>query len=416
MMFGAPAGGSALPSRSALFRKFTPSMMTHCSVAGSPLSIFARSTTQACFSKYVVAGAGRHVVAIGPDGRARIIGKERTQELVAVVGAERVGRRADRVAHRIRTLFLRRTLASAARAARRPRPCAGVRRGRRRRHEEVAAAPGLPGMPGGLDVDRLPGRPDRRLVGPLGGAPEDRHDDQPAIGKLVVAHDRVAVVARLARSAESLEHRVVRHGSVQHLAGRVELLPSFREDRKPRVDRLHDVVGADGETVVRWVAAASMALRSLEPDAEAVEACDELCRRSCAWRRLFDGGACGIAWRKRGRADASLACGSGGEDDARTDGGKHDGTTAHVTMLISQSLFCCVVESSCRRAWRTNPCRRAAYLTLHSCKPAEAPGWSITSSLSADVVTGLNVTLFQASFATPNVSEVSTGFHWSPSL
>ena len=49
MMFGAPAGGSCLPSRSALFRKFTSSMMKPCSVAASPLSIFARSTTQACF-------------------------------------------------------------------------------------------------------------------------------------------------------------------------------------------------------------------------------------------------------------------------------------------------------------------------------------------------------------------------------
>ena len=34
---------------SALLRKFTPSMTTHCSVAGSPLSIRFRSTTQACF-------------------------------------------------------------------------------------------------------------------------------------------------------------------------------------------------------------------------------------------------------------------------------------------------------------------------------------------------------------------------------
>jgi hypothetical protein len=47
--FGAPGGGSALPSMSALFRKFTPSMTRHCSVAGSPFSIFARSTMQTCF-------------------------------------------------------------------------------------------------------------------------------------------------------------------------------------------------------------------------------------------------------------------------------------------------------------------------------------------------------------------------------
>ncbi len=46
---GAPGGGSCVPSRSALFRKFAPSTITHCSVASSPLSIRARSATQACF-------------------------------------------------------------------------------------------------------------------------------------------------------------------------------------------------------------------------------------------------------------------------------------------------------------------------------------------------------------------------------
>ena len=49
MMFGAPARREALPSMSALFRKFTFSTMTHCSVAGWPLSMRARSATQACF-------------------------------------------------------------------------------------------------------------------------------------------------------------------------------------------------------------------------------------------------------------------------------------------------------------------------------------------------------------------------------
>ena len=49
MMFGAPAGGSAVPSRSALFRKLTPSTSRHCSVAGCPFSIFARSATHTSF-------------------------------------------------------------------------------------------------------------------------------------------------------------------------------------------------------------------------------------------------------------------------------------------------------------------------------------------------------------------------------
>ena len=50
MMFGAPAGGSVLPSRSTLLRKLTPAITTHCSVAGCPLSMRLRSTTHACFS------------------------------------------------------------------------------------------------------------------------------------------------------------------------------------------------------------------------------------------------------------------------------------------------------------------------------------------------------------------------------
>ena len=49
MMLGAPGGGRACPSISALLRKLTPSRKTHCSVAGSPCSILLRSATQACF-------------------------------------------------------------------------------------------------------------------------------------------------------------------------------------------------------------------------------------------------------------------------------------------------------------------------------------------------------------------------------
>ena len=48
-IIGAPAGGSSRPSRSALFRKFTFSMMKQSSRAGSPRSIRVRSATQACF-------------------------------------------------------------------------------------------------------------------------------------------------------------------------------------------------------------------------------------------------------------------------------------------------------------------------------------------------------------------------------
>ena len=49
MMFGAPGGSGCWPSTSALFKKFTPSIINPCSVASSPFSIFTRSTTKACF-------------------------------------------------------------------------------------------------------------------------------------------------------------------------------------------------------------------------------------------------------------------------------------------------------------------------------------------------------------------------------
>ena len=48
--FGAPRGGSSMPSRSALFRKLTSLMTKHNSRAGRPAIIALRSTTHACFS------------------------------------------------------------------------------------------------------------------------------------------------------------------------------------------------------------------------------------------------------------------------------------------------------------------------------------------------------------------------------
>src|SRR5262249_12630 len=53
---------------------------------------------------HVVARAGRDVVTVGPNRRARIIREERPQKFVAIVWAERVGTGADRVAHRVRAL------------------------------------------------------------------------------------------------------------------------------------------------------------------------------------------------------------------------------------------------------------------------------------------------------------------------
>lgn len=51
-----------------------------------------------------------------------------------------------------------------------------------------------------------------RLILPNGQAREDRHDDQPAVRELIIAHDRVAVVALLARPAEATKD-VARLGS-----------------------------------------------------------------------------------------------------------------------------------------------------------------------------------------------------------
>src|SRR6185436_14373187 len=50
----------------------------------------------------VVAGAGPHVVTVGPDAQARVIGELRPRELVLVVAPERIGRGADGVTHGVR--------------------------------------------------------------------------------------------------------------------------------------------------------------------------------------------------------------------------------------------------------------------------------------------------------------------------
>ena len=97
----------------------------------------------------VVAGAGRYVIAVGPNGGPRIIREERPQEFVAIVRAERIGARADRIAHRERALLLgwpRRTCSGC-----------GVRRRRWRRrhggrHEQWRRWSGLIGHTGRADV------------------------------------------------------------------------------------------------------------------------------------------------------------------------------------------------------------------------------------------------------------------------
>jgi hypothetical protein len=63
-MFGAPAGGVRFPSTSAFSRNTAPSMTTHCSAAGSPFSIFARSAMHTCFC-VTISGSGSSLVLVG---------------------------------------------------------------------------------------------------------------------------------------------------------------------------------------------------------------------------------------------------------------------------------------------------------------------------------------------------------------
>ena len=221
----------------------------------------------------VVARARGDVVAVAPDRRPRVIGKERTQELVAVVRAHGVVARADGVAHRVRAL---RTLSAAGTLAATTLPGRHRWCGRgRRRLEEGRRLPGLTGNPDRAHIGLVARRPDRWLIGPRRTTPEERHHDEPAIGNLVVAHDRVAVVRRLALPAEALEEVRGWHRTVEHAPSRVELPALLREDGGLGVDDLHDVIGPDGERVVRRVANVRRALRSLEADAETVKARDE---------------------------------------------------------------------------------------------------------------------------------------------
>ena len=151
------------------------------------------------FGQQVVAGAGGVVIAVGPDRRTRIIGKQRPLELVTVVRPQRVGRRAHGVAHGIGAL----------RIVRRPR--------------------------------------------------EDRNHDQPAIGQLVVAHHGVAVVAHAAANAEAGEDGVVGHGAIEQLAGGVVLLALLGEDGHVAVQDLEDMVGADRQADIDAAASSAAA-------------------------------------------------------------------------------------------------------------------------------------------------------------
>src|SRR5206468_10488954 len=89
--------------------------------------------------------------------------------------------------------------------------------------------------------------PGQRLIGTLGTTNEDRHDDEPAIGELIVAHDGVPIVVRLAGAAEALEQHIRRNGAVDDPA-------VLAENRHARVHNLEHVISAHGERVVGWIA------------------------------------------------------------------------------------------------------------------------------------------------------------------
>jgi hypothetical protein len=204
---------------------------------------------------HVVARAGRDVITVGPDREPRIIGEERSQKFVAIVGSEGIGTGADRVAHRVRALRSGLLSALSSRiglSARRLAP--RLNRLPWRRNEQRNGCAWLTRLTRHAQLRGIAGATGLRLIGTDSPSPEDRHHDQPAIGELVITHDRVAVVRGLARAAEAFEDRVGQDWAVENLASRVEPLALLREDGHPRIDGLHNVVWPDGETVVGRVA------------------------------------------------------------------------------------------------------------------------------------------------------------------
>ena len=243
---------------------------------------------------HVVAGAGRVVVAVGPDRRAGVIREERPVERVAIVRPERIGRRADRVAHRVRAGRWRRRRLSGRRRLTALTAAGGRLRldGIGRRRNGGARRRGLP-FHGKLSRrGRLAdGTLSRDLELPWLNPPEDRHHDQPALRELIVADHGVAVVARFTDAPEAGEHLVRGDGPVEDLPRGLVARALLRKHGQARVDDVDDVIGTDGDAGVRRAAAGVGPLRPFEPDAKAVEAVDEDRGRLRARRRLFDRGS-----------------------------------------------------------------------------------------------------------------------------
>jgi hypothetical protein len=123
-------------------------------------------------------------------------------------------------------------------------------------------------------------------------APKDRHDNQPTIRKLIVAHYRIAIVPLVTRTAESMKDGVRGHGAVQHLSSGVEPLTPLREDRQPGIHSLYDMVGTNGEAVVRGISRHGRPMRPKKPETQPVETLSQNRRRLFALRGLFGSSGC----------------------------------------------------------------------------------------------------------------------------
>ena len=110
-----------------------------------------------------------------------------------------------------------------------------------------------------------------RLYGPLRQPREDRHDDEPAVGELIVTYDSITIVELLARTAKTPEDIARCNRTVQGLASRVEQSSALCEDSHARVDYLHDVIRPHREAVVGGIAQRRISLRSYEIGAESRE-------------------------------------------------------------------------------------------------------------------------------------------------
>lgn len=188
-----------------------------------------------------VARAGGQVITVAPNCGARVIGKERTIELIAVIRPHGVRPSAHCVTHCI------------------------------------------------------------WRVGLIGRAAKVGNNKEPSIGKLVIAHHRITAHEFFARATKAGEQRVGDDGTQEHFARRrvARTLPGV--NCHARIDDLHNLIGADGETVVGGVPRFYRALRPSESHAEAIKAGDESGRWARSLRDLFHSCALGSDYGRRKR-------------------------------------------------------------------------------------------------------------------